>query len=282
VHVRSVQDPGNATLRSRWVAGILRRHADAVIAIDETVRRSLPPGIAAEVIHNAYSPRSASDASGSAGSPLPPRRAGILRVAMVGNLLPVKGVHEFLSAARVCRSRNLPVEFVIVGGNTRALSGMAGWLVKATGFAHDMEGEVKRFVAEHGLEDNVHLIAFTPDIDSIYGNIDVLCFPSLLDAPGRPVFEAAHWKVPSIVAMETPLPDTIVHRETGLCVKPGDAPALADAIEHFSRNPAELQRMGKAAHRLARRNFDARKNAARVLQIYRRLRDRAARRQQPA
>jgi glycosyltransferase involved in cell wall biosynthesis len=190
---------------------------------------------------------------------------------MVGNLLPMKGVSEFLEAARIVAEHGGAVEFVIVGGNTRDLSGVVGNVLKASGFASDMEAEIDSYVARHGLEKRVRRFAFTPDIDAIYRDIDVLCFPSLLDAPGRPVFEAAYWGAPSIVAMGTPPPDTLVHDQTGLCVAPGDPAALAAAIERFSRNPQEVRRMGEAARALALAHFDARKNAARVFSLYCRL-----------
>ncbi|MCC7483959.1 MAG: glycosyltransferase family 4 protein [Burkholderiales bacterium] len=268
VHVRSVQHPRHDALRSRLLARSLRRHADAVIAIDETVRASLPPGIPAEVIHNAYTPRA--DAA-ARSAPLPPRTPGTMRVAMVGNLLPLKGVSGFLEAARRVAERGAPVEFVIVGGNTRRLAGVTGALLEAGGFARDMEAEVDRYIARHGLAARVRRVAFTRDIDAIYRDIDVLCFPSLLDAPGRPVFEAAHWGAPSIVATAAPAADTLIHGETGLAVAPGDPGALAAAIEQLARAPAEVKRMGEAARRLALENFDARGNAARMLAVYRRL-----------
>ena len=95
VHVRSVQEMRRGRLRSRVIARTLRRYADAVIAIDETVRRSLPPGITAEVIHNACSPKPDGADRLAAHPVLPPRRPGILRVAMVGSPLAFKGVREF-------------------------------------------------------------------------------------------------------------------------------------------------------------------------------------------
>jgi glycosyltransferase involved in cell wall biosynthesis len=241
-----------------------------VVAIDETVRKSLPPGIAAEVVHNAHSP-APDKADASAARPLPPRRPGLLRVAMVGSPLAFKGVREFVEAARLCRDQGLAVEFLMVGIGTGRKSGMLERLLRAAGFTHNAGEEVRRLVAEHGLSGIVHLLDFTPDIDRVYADIDVLCFPSHLDAAGRPVFEAAFWKVPSIVAVRDPQPDTMVHRETGLCIGPGDPSAIAEAIAYFSRNPPEVARMGEAARRLALENFDSRKNAARVLEIYRRV-----------
>ena len=269
VHVRSVQHSFDDGWRAALVRRALERVADAVIAIDETVRRSLPPGIPVEVIHNGFTPRepgAPSRASGDRGFPL--------RIAMVGSLLPLKGVLEFVEAARLCRGRTLPVEFLLVGAGVRELRGMGGWFLQRTGFAVDLGARVAHFVAQHRLEASVRMVGFTPDVDAIYRDIDVLCFPSHLDAVGRPVFEAAFFRVPSIVAISNPLPDTLIPRQTGLSIAPGDPGALADAVEYFCRNPAEIQRMGEAAHRLALRNFDSRKNAARVLRVYRGLLDR--------
>ena len=39
------------------------------------------------------------------------------------------------------------------------------------------------------------------NIAQAYARMDVICFPSHYDAPGRPIFEAAFLKVPSIAAV---------------------------------------------------------------------------------
>jgi glycosyltransferase involved in cell wall biosynthesis len=271
VHVRSVQDSRHYRLRGRFLRATLRRNADAVVAIDETVRRSLPPGIESDVVHNTYSAEYGKPGATSTEPPLPPRAPGMLRVAMVGSALAFKGVREFVGAARLCKERGLPVEFLMVGVNPNASLGVARRVLKAVGFTHDAGDEVRRFIQDHGLEHTVRLLGFTPDIDRIYGNIDVLCFPSHLDAVGRPVIEAAFFKVPSIVALNEPLSDTLVHGTTGLRVDPEDARGLADAIEHFCQQASEIQRMGQAAYEHALCYFDSAKNAAQMLEIYGRL-----------
>jgi glycosyltransferase involved in cell wall biosynthesis len=92
-----------------------------------------------------------------------------------------------------------------------------------------------------------------------------------LDACGRPVFEAAFSRVPSIVAVSDPKPDTIIDGETGICIPPRDPKALADAVEYFCTQPSEVERMGEAAYRLAMENFDIAANASKMLAIYRHL-----------
>jgi glycosyltransferase involved in cell wall biosynthesis len=275
IHVRSVQETSSGRLRARLVAAVLRHHADAVIAIDETVRRSLPPGIDSEVIHNSYIPGGGQ--RNTAPPPeLPSRQPGTLRVGMVGNLLPMKGVSELMEAARICRDRQLAVDFMLVGANTRRLSGWTGKLLEAMGFARDVERDVRQYLAANGLEDRVHLVPFTPHIDQVYRGMDVLCFPSHLEAAGRPVFEAAFYGVPGIVAISDALPDTFIEGETGLRAEPHNARSLADAIERFCRQPGEIARMGAQARALAERNFDASRNARKVAAIYERVLQRRA------
>jgi glycosyltransferase involved in cell wall biosynthesis len=246
---------------------MLARRAGAVIAIDDSVLASLPAGIDARVVHNGFAPG------------LEPRRAppaalarlrpASLKVALVGSLAPMKGVREFIAAARILLARGLDIDFIVVGEDIRRLRGVRGWLLRCLGFDPPLRDEIERFAARHGLGERIHMLGFTADIKAIYDSIDIICFPSHLDAPGRPVFEAAFSAVPAIVALSDPKPDTIVPGETGLCIPPRDAEALAQAIASLYEDRAKLRRMGEAARALALRHFDVRRNAAEVLAVYR-------------
>lgn len=265
VHARSVQR------HSRLLQRLLERRADAVVAIDETVRASLPASVPVQVVHNGFTPASA----GAVPAPVQRLRdnlhAGSLRVGMVGTLLALKGVFDFLEAARLVLAQGANVDLVLVGSNTRRLGGLKERLLRGLGFAQDMEAGVERFVAAHGLGERVHRVEFVAEVSSVYESLDVVCFPSHLNAIGRPVIEAAWHLLPSIAAVSEPLPDTFVPGETGLQIPARDAAALAGAILELEKNREEARRMGAAARRLAERNFDSRRNAQQVLDIYRRL-----------
>ena len=62
--------------------------------------------------------------------------------------------------------------------------------------------------------------------------------------------------------------DTIIHNETGICIQPKSSKALADAIKYFYNNPSEIERMGKNANELAWKNFDIKRNALKLLNVY--------------
>lgn len=266
VHVRSVQKSEGIVLRRRLRDFVVRRCVQRVVAIDETVRRCLPESFHAEVVHNGLALRRISvNGSQSTVEFLSGDR---FKVAMVGNLLPMKGVYEFADAARICAARGLDIDFVIVGDNVRTLTGIFGWLIKCLGLAKDVKADINAFVEKHALQGRIHLLGFTPDIQSVYERISVLCFPSDLDAAGRPVFEAAFFHVPSIVAIDHPPNDAVIDGETGLRIKPKDANSLANAIEYLYRNPQERKRLGERAFAIATENFDIHTNAARMFEIY--------------
>lgn len=257
VHVRSLQRRDGAI--SAWIATRLNRDVDAVIAIDEMVKLTLPSKVDVHVIHNGL----ALDKLQTEGTP------HIFRVGIVGLLLKLKGVYEFVEAARILlKDRGLQAEFWIVGENARPVRGLKGWLLRKLDFGRDVRQELEDVIERYGIGEAVLFKGFQADVQAVYRQLDVLCFPSHLDAAGRPVFEAAFFGLPSIVAVRNPPPDTIVHNETGLCIDGPDPVLLADAIEILARDPELRSQLGRNARTLAETNFDIARNAQKVLDLY--------------
>ncbi len=264
VHVRSLQRDGGDSRITAWLQGLLGRHADAVVAIDEAVRRTLPASLPVEIIHNGM--KLPAEMPDRLQTPARPFCVGI-----IGVLHRSKGVYELLEAARLLRDRGVPLRVKVVGANARALSGLRGWALRKLDFARDVRAELEAFVNLHGLQEVVEFTGFIPDIRPVYSQLDAVCFPSHLDAPGRPVFEAALFGLPTIVAMRQPTADVIVHGETGLCIAEPAPAAIAEAIETLAKDPARAHQMGLRAREMAAGRFDSRVCAARMVALYQRL-----------
>lgn len=261
IHVRSLQREHATDMRSRWINRMLKSDVERIIAIDENVRRSLPSELPVSIIHNSLQVNE--------DRYLIKKSRRRFRIAIIGVLLKLKGIYEFLEAAKILvQDKGYDIEFYIVGENARKLSGWKAAIFKKLDLAHDVRGDIEQFVTTHSLQKNVVLTGFVEDVQSIYADLDVLCFPSHLNAAGRPVFEAAFFGVPSIVAVKDPPPDTIVDGETGLCIDEPDAELLATAIERLFNNREEMKRLGENARELAHRNFDIKKNAEALLEVY--------------
>lgn len=263
VHVRSLQRSGGGTVTA-WIQGLLHRHADAVVAIDEAVRRTLPRSLQVEIIHNGMK-------LASAPCVRERRPEAPLCVGIIGVLHRSKGVYEMLDAVRLLRDRGVFVQVKVVGANGHKLSGVRGWLLRKLDFARDVRSELEAFVKQHRLHELVEFTGFMADIRPVYAELDVVCFPSHLDAPGRPVFEAALFGLPTIVAMRHPTADVIVHGETGLCIAEPTPAAIAEAIEVLARDRDHARTMGLRARQLAIGRFDSSVCATRMLELYRRL-----------
>ena len=260
VHVRSLQrSPAGSFITSRlrkW----LRRNADAIVAIDDAVRRSLPLDLAVHVVHN--------------GMAIPERlpvrdQQHPFRVGIIGVLHRSKGVYEFVQAACTLRERGIDARLIVIGENVRTLAGVSGWLLRTFDFARDVRGELETYVAQNRLQELVEFTGFIREKSSIYGALDAVCFPSHLDAPGRPVFEAALFSLPTIVAMREPTSDVVVAGETGICIDAPTPLAIANAIEMLARDRDRARRMGEQARQLALARFDSRLSAQKILEIYR-------------
>ena len=56
--------------------------------------------------------------------------------------------------------------------------------------------------------------------------------------------------------------------ETGILIPPREPERLADAILHLLNNPVEMTRLGQAGFAYARKTFDSRRNAAKIMATY--------------
>lgn len=281
VHVRSVARDEAGSLRTRWINSLLRDKADAIIAIDQTVRGSLPPQLAVDIIHNSFSVPARNDSDGRFADRLS-LRPGSFKVGFVGNLLRVKGIFELIEAARITREQGVDAEFIIVGGDAGRSGTFWARILNHLKLGQDVGSELRAKIAEYGLSDRVHLAGFTADVAQAYACMDVLCFPSHYDAPGRPIFEAAFLRVPSIVAVGQPMSDTLVNGVTGLAVPPRNATALADAIAALAADRGRAAQMGASAYELAVSNFLPEGNSKKLLALYRRVLAQAGRSVEPS
>lgn len=269
VHVRSPQRRDWRSLRSRVLHGALRRFATKVIAIDEGVRATLPPDLDVSVIHNSFVPEAA---------PIPDVRlrksldrfskTQQLKVGFVGNLHASKGVDCILDAAEILMRTGHPCTFLMVGGHTAQGSGLVWRLLNLLGLAQNQGDAIGDRLKTSPAAKHVHLLGPTSDIDALYKAIDVVVFPSHFDAPGRPVFEAAFYGVPSVVAVRNPYPDTLIDGVTGIAIGAPDGAMLAEALALLDRNRESLVTMGEGARALAKANFSPAINTAKFEAIY--------------
>ncbi len=226
----------------RWLAKMaLTRSslgADAVFACSQFVRRRLelqacyPPGRITVITHGIDIERFRCE----------PRKApagGPVNVFCVARAVPEKGVGVLIEATRLLCERGLRGKFVVhYAGDGDELETFTRE-VKAGGFA-----DAFLFVGK--VEETVtHTCA-----------ADIVVVPSMWgDAYPLSVIEAMAAGKPLVTTDVGGIPEEVGESGNALIVRPGDAPALADALERLIRDPELRRSLGAAARRRAEAAF---------------------------
>ncbi len=143
-------------------------------------------------------------------------------------------------------------------------------LIGADSGREGYRGELLQRVRRRGLDGAVRFIDHCNDMPAAYMLADVVVSASTRpEAFGRIAAEAQAMGRPAIATDHGGARETVIPGETGWLVPPGDATALAGALDAaLSLTGAERARMAKAAVANVRRTFSKQAMTARTLALY--------------
>lgn len=197
----------------------------------------------------------ASRPAGDAVAPPPPGRPTIL---FVGRHVERKGIPVLIEAMGLLRG---DAELVLCGHGDRTPE------LKALAAASPAADRI-RFAGRVGAE----------ELSELYARCTVFCLPSITDSRGDteglgtvPLEAYAHGR-PVVCAASGGIPDVVVEGETGRLVPPGDAKALAAALDDVLGDPEAAARMGEAGRRMVLGPFSWPRIAERIEQVWSRAR----------
>lgn len=236
-------------LRRRVALGLAARSSASVVAVSEPTREELartlrlrPSRI--EVIPNGV-PYHA-DAAPTLRSALGLGAEDRLLVA-VGNLYPVKGHTHLLEAVAELGTRWPRLHVAIAGRG-------------------DLEAPLRAQAARLGIERQVHLLGLREDIPDVLASADVFVLPSLSEGLPLAVLEAMFAARP-IVASDVGGIATVLGPD-GVVVPPGDAGALARAIDGLLSSPQAAAALGQRARARAGAAYSVEAMVARYGALY--------------
>ncbi|HLJ79867.1 MAG TPA: glycosyltransferase family 4 protein, partial [Ktedonobacterales bacterium] len=125
----------------------------------------------------------------------------------------------------------------------------------------------------------------TPNSDTLlrlYAEADIFVFPTLADCAPLAVPEAMAASIPIVTTHVGAIPEMVTDGEQGLLVQPGDADALTGAVRRLIESPDLRARMGDRGRATVEEDYDARRNAHRLLNVLKGATDRAHRLPHPA
>jgi glycosyltransferase involved in cell wall biosynthesis len=193
-------------------------------------------------------------------------------ILCVAALRGVKGHRHLIDSCRLLRDRGLAFRCHLVGGGPR-------------------EEALRRQVARLGLGDAIAFHGPQPHAVVLErmraAHVQVLC--SVQDRAGRregiPValMEAMSCGLPVVASAISGIPELVEDGRTGLLTPPGDARAIADALERLARSADLRSELGRAGREAVVRRFDLRVQARALAELLGTLpaRTRAASAQRP-
>jgi glycosyltransferase involved in cell wall biosynthesis len=126
-----------------------------------------------------------------------------------------------------------------------------------------LEAEIKAL----GLEDNVYLAGILYPIAPLLNASTLAVLPSLIEPLGMFQIEAQYLGVPTIASSVGGIPETILARETGLMVEPGNVRAWADAICWVLKNPTEAKQLAERGRAFVSNKFSMERNTAELIKL---------------
>lgn len=113
--------------------------------------------------------------------------------------------------------------------------------------------ELDRVVRASPAAARIVRLPFQPDLDALYRAADVCAVPSTRPEPfGLVAVEAMARGLPVVAAGHGGLAEVVLHGQSGLVFVPGDAQALATALEEVLHDPARARAMGDKGRRRQR------------------------------
>ncbi len=104
----------------------------------------------------------------------------------------------------------------------------------------------------------IEYLGVLDDVRPAIGRAHVYVYPSRAEGMPRSVLEALAAGRPVITTNSPGCRETVDERVNGCLVPPGDAAALAEAMESFLKRPDLIPAMARASRIKAERRFDAR------------------------
>ncbi len=116
--------------------------------------------------------------------------------------------------------------------------------------------QLRKRAAQPDLEGRVHFLGFRDDVPMLMQLVDVVVHTSVAPEPfGRVIVEGMLARRPVIATRGGGAVEIVCDGETGLLVPPGDAQALAAAIQHLLKHPDLARQLAEAGSQDARHRF---------------------------
>jgi glycosyltransferase involved in cell wall biosynthesis len=182
-----------------------------------------------------------------------------IQVLFLSNLIPSKGVLEFLQMANLVAVRAPNVHFILAGPK----------------FSENFYQILLDFIQREGLENIVELPGglYGEKKNQAFRESDIFVFPTYYEFEtfGLVNLEAMQWSLPIISSNEGSIPEVVVDGKNGFIVNPKDIPQLVDRVLRLLNDRELRLRMGLEGRKMFSKYFTIdqyQKNLANAIKFF--------------
>lgn len=157
---------------------------------------------------------------------------GTPTVLFLSNLLAAKGIHVFIEACGMLKSRGVSFRGIIAGAESSDLS--------AAGLTESL--------SRHGLRETVEYLGpvYGDAKEKCWSRADVFVLPTMNECFPLVLLEAMQHSVPVITTAQGGIPDIVLDGKTGYVLPENTAENIADRIQFLLEHPQDRTEMGEA------------------------------------
>ena len=181
-----------------------------------------------------------------------------LVIGVVGNLKKWKGQDVVVRSIALIRKKFRNIKCLMIGSSLHELD------------TYSMK--LQSLVQQKKLEENVIFLGYREDIQNYVNVLDILLHTSVFPEPfGRVMLEGMALSKPVITVDIGAGPEIVLHKKTGIVIKPNDERALSDAICFLLNNKSISKTMGLAGRERLQKHFHLHINTRMTELIYKNI-----------
>jgi N-acetyl-alpha-D-glucosaminyl L-malate synthase BshA len=169
----------------------------------------------------------------------------------MSNLRPVKRFADVLSVLAAAKNGRQRIKLLVLAGGSF--------------------DEYRPLARELGVLRDVTVCPNVVDIENYVNAADAGVYTSEKESFGMGVLETNSFGKPVVATRVGGVPEIVLDRETGFLEKLGDIEAMARDVRKLAGDPELTEKMGRAAHARAQREFSAEKSVNLYLDYYREI-----------
>ena len=174
-----------------------------------------------------------------------------LNFLFIGRLLKEKGIHEFVSAARIVKEKYPETTFTVLGS------------IDTSNLGALKQSELDDLISSR-------IVNYPGHVDNVkdwIADTDVFVLPSYREGVPRSTQEAMAIGRAVITTDVPGCRETVVDGVNGFLVEKWNPQALAEKMIYFIENPEQVAKMGYESYKIAQEKFDADKVNKRLMNM---------------